>query len=219
MANYTLEKVFQSDTTMSPNVMAVANMFGLGGRTDKPVKVVDSFEISVRPGEVVYITGGSGAGKSVLLRMLKERMAGAIDLSTEPIPQAKPLIDCFDEGLQESLSWLSMAGLSDAFAILRNPEQLSDGQRYRFRLALALSRRPKVICIDEFCAALDRVTAAVIAHNVRRYADRFGTTFIVATSHDDLLEDLCPDVVVVKHLGSGCDVYYPGRAKEQAEAG
>jgi ABC-type ATPase with predicted acetyltransferase domain len=97
--------------------------------------------------------------------------------------------------------------------MLRCAEQLSDGQLYRFRLALALSLRPPVICIDEFCATLDRVTAAVIAHNVRKCADKFKTTFIVATSHDDLIEDLAPDVVAIKHLGNHCDVYYPSPAR------
>ena len=146
--------------------------------------------------------------------MLKERISEAIDLDSVDAPQGTALIDCFEDTLEQSLYWLSVAGLSDAFAILRSCEQLSDGQRYRFRLALAMSKKPAVICIDEFCATLDRVTAAVVAHNVRKFADRFDTTFIVATSHDDILDDLCPDVVVVKHLGSQCDVYYPSRLRK-----
>jgi len=233
MATYTLEKTFPSNVTLSPNVIAVSNMFGLGASRDRPIRVLDNFEIDITPGQVVYITGGSGAGKSLFLRLLKKQMLADqqsveeeigqpmpsqmyIDLDELTLPQGTPLVDCFDgSALSEALYWLSMAGLSDAFALLRNPEHLSDGQRYRFRLALALSRRPKVICIDEFCAALDRITAAVVSHNVRKFADRFGTTFIVATSHDDMLEDLAPDVVVVKHLGSGCDVYYPGQGIKQ----
>ena len=152
-----------------------------------------------------------------MLNLLKEQLLEdtetpekIIDLNEQPLPQSKPLVDCFGKAkLSKSLYWLSMAGLSDAFALLRQPEQLSDGQRYRFRLALALAQQPQVIFIDEFCATLDRVTAAVVAHNVRKFAGRFQTTFIVATSHDDILEDLSADVVIIKHLGSGCDVYYP----------
>jgi len=211
MASYVLEKVFRTDVELSGNVIAVANMFGLGTDRNRMVKVIDNFEVNIEPGQVVYITGGSGAGKSLLLKLLKERFSDAVDLEDVAITTQKPLVDCFADELEDSLYWLSLAGLSDAFAILRKPQELSDGQRYRFRLALALAQKPKVICIDEFCAALDRVTAAVVAHNVRKFADRFGTTFVVATSHDDMLEDLQPDVVVVKHLGSGCDVYYPRR--------
>ena len=211
MATYTLEKTFETRVKISENVTAVSNMFGIGGRQDRDMKIIDNCRITINKGQIVYITGGSGAGKSLILKLLKEQMPQAIDLDEMAFPSDKPLVDCFDgASLQDTLNWLSMAGMSDAFAILRSAKQLSDGQRYRFRLAKAMAEKPAAICIDEFCATLDRVTAAVVAHNVRKFAQRFKTTFIVATSHDDLLEDLCPDVVVVKHLGSGCDVYYPG---------
>ena len=215
MATYTLEKSFPSHVQSSPNVLEVAEMFGLGTRRQRPVKVIDEFEINIEPGQVVYITGGSGAGKTLLLKLLKQKMSdqNIIDLAEQKLPKDKPLVDCFDGNLAKALQWLSLAGLSDAFAILRSPQQLSDGQLYRFKLAMAMAQQPKTICIDEFCAALDRVTAAVVAHNVRKFADKFGTTFLIATSHDDLLEDLAPDVVAIKHLGSQCDVYYPGKMK------
>jgi len=249
MGTYVLEKKFETQVEMSRNVGEVASMFGLGGRRDRMYRILDHCEIEIEAGQVVYITGGSGAGKSVVLRMLKEEIIKQesgdrnqesgdrsqeskdrnqesgdrsqesedkkknnilIDLGEWEVASGKPIVDCFGEAeLEEVLGWLSMAGLSDAFAMLRKPEELSDGQRYRFRLAQALAQRPKFIVIDEFCASLDRVTAAVVAANVRKFADRFGTTFVVATSHDDLLEDLGPDVVVVKHLGCGCEVYYP----------
>ena len=214
MASYTLKKSFGSNVELSANVVAVAGMFGLGADRDRPVVVFDKFELEVEQGQVVYVTGGSGAGKSLLLKLLKQKMgkesvaqeAGGdygcdfVDIDEIELPAGRPLVDCFGElHLTDVLGFLASAGLSDAFAILRSSEQLSEGQRYRFRLALALSRRPRVVFIDEFCATLDRVTAAVVAYNVRKFADKLDTTFIVATSHDDLLEDLCPDAVVIKH--------------------
>ena len=214
MEKYVLEQSYSGHAEVSANVVAVANMFGLGAARDREVKVLDEIEVKIGPGQVVYITGGSGAGKSVMLRLLRERMPQATELEEQPWPRGKPVVDCFGGTLDETLYWLTIAGLSDAFAILRRPEELSDGQRYRLRLALALAKKPKVICIDEFCNRLDRVTAAMVAHNVRKFADRFGTTFVVATSHDDLLEDLCPDVVAVKFHGGSCDIYYPRRTEE-----
>ena len=214
MAKYVLEQSYSSHADASANVVAVANMFGLGAARDREVTVLDEVEVNIGPGQVVYITGGSGAGKSVMLRLLREKMPQAMELEEQPWPRGKPVVDCFGGTLDETLYWLTIAGLSDAFAILRRPEELSDGQRYRLRLALALAKKPKVICIDEFCNRLDRVTAAMVAHNVRKFADRFGTTFVVATSHDDLLEDLCPDVVAVKFHGGSCDIYYPRRTEE-----
>ena len=211
MPTYTLEKSFNMRAPLTPNVRKLAELFGLAASSDRKVTVIERCEIDIEPGQVVYITGASGAGKSVLLQMIKEKLDDVFDLDEQELPRGKPLVDCFDDDLDQSLRWLSLAGLSDVYALLQNPEQLSDGQRYRFRLALALAGNAGVICIDEFCAALERVSAAVVAHNVRKFADVFGTTFIVATSHDDLLEDLCPDTIVIKHLGGKCDILYPER--------
>ncbi len=214
MVRYVLEREYEGKAELSAKVTAAAGMFGLA-TAERKRQVVRRVEVRIERGQVVYITGGSGAGKSSVLRLLRERMAGAVDLREQEVPRGKAVVDCWAGELRESLYWLSLAGLSEAPALLSCAEELSDGQLYRLRLALAMARRAEVICIDEFCATLDRVTAAVVAHNVRRCADRFGTTFVVATSHDDLLEDLRPDVVMIQHLGGCCDVYYPkyGRGK------
>ena len=213
MGTYVVEKSFASHVSISPNVISIAKMFGLGTEQDKSIQVLGRGEITIESGQVVYLTGASGAGKSVLLKELQDNFPDALDLNEYELSEGVPIVDCFADGLDDSFLWLGMAGLSDAYVLLRTAEQLSDGQRYRLRLALAMADKPKAIFIDEFCAALDRITAAVIAHNVRRYADQYGTTFVLATSHDDLIEDLQPDVVVVKHLGSSWDVMYPGRMR------
>ena len=80
--------------------------------------------------------------------------------------------------------------------MLRTPAELSDGQRYRFRLALALSQRPQWVVADEFTATLDRTLAKVIAFNIRRLANRTGVGFLLATTHEDVAADLAPDVRV-----------------------
>lgn len=211
MTTYSLEKEVASHVEATENVLAVAQMFGIGMDQDRPYQLLDRCEIRIEPGNVVYITGGSGSGKSTLLNLLKEQMDDFVDLDGIELPGDKSLVDCFDVPLEKALYWLSLAGLSDAFALLRRADQLSDGQRVRFRLALALSKKPGAIFIDECCATLDRITAAVVAHNIRKAANRFGMTFVVATSHDDILEDLAPDVVVLKHFGGGVDTYYPER--------
>ena len=64
----------------------------------------------------------------------------------------------------------------------------------------------KVVIADEFCATLDRVTAKVIARNVRKWVNHTNACFIAATTHDDLLEYLAPDVLIEKHLGERMDL-------------
>ena len=61
---------------------------------------------------------------------------------------------------------------------------------------------------DEFCSTLDRTTARVVAYSMQRHARRVGASLIVATSHTDLVGDLCPDIRVVKGWGLEVMVYY-----------
>src|SRR5262249_23066785 len=51
-------------------------------------------------------------------------------------------------------------------------------------------------------AALDRTLAKVVAFNVRKLGSRTGTGFLLATTHDDLTDDLAPDLHV-RCLGDG----------------
>ena len=48
----------------------------------------------------------------------------------------------------------------------------------------------------------------MISYNIHKFAKRTGTTFILASSHDDILLDLAPDVLVVKELSAKTQVIY-----------
>jgi ABC-type ATPase with predicted acetyltransferase domain len=169
--------------------------------------------VEVEDGDIVYITGPSGAGKSVLLRELQNAIPDDEQISIDEmqLPADKAAIDCVladKSGVIDVLSLLGYAGLSDVFCILTPPANLSEGQKYRFRLACALATGRRYVFADEFCSNLDRITAAVIAYNVRRFAKRNKTTFFLASSHEDILADLQPDVLVVKHFTGPAQVTY-----------
>jgi ABC-type ATPase with predicted acetyltransferase domain len=189
---------------------AVMKMFGLDkGRFRNPEPVVKC-RFEIREGDVCYITGASGAGKSVLLEELYRAVEDdeKIKLDDIELPEEGTLVDCIGDDLLGSLRTFSKAGLSDVFCMLNRPVCLSDGQKYRFRLAKALASGKKIIFADEFCSNLDRITAAVIAYNVREFADRHKTIFILAGSHDDILADLVPDVMVINYLAGQTRVIY-----------
>jgi hypothetical protein len=59
---------------------------------------------------------------------------------------------------------------------------------------------------DEFCAVLDRTLAKVLAFNVRKLATRTGVGVLLATTHDDLTDDLNPDLLVRCHGDGAIDV-------------
>jgi uncharacterized protein len=216
----TLDHAVRSAVQTTPNVLEVAAMFGLGIDQDKLIQLVPRTELCLAPSQVVFVTGSSGSGKSTILRLIREQIAmdpsaHALCFDNLPDIQDRPLVDCFPgRPLDQTLRLLSLAGLNDAFVMLRSPSQLSDGQRYRLRLAQAMAMveadvlpdTQKIILADEFCATLDRVTARVIARNVRKWVSSAGVCFVAATTHDDLLECLDPDTLIEKHLGERMDL-------------
>ena len=200
----------------------VMDHFGIGHDVAERVLARD-LDLPVQSSDIVLFTGGSGSGKSSLLRALVKQLPPdphsplipqpstlnsqrslihlpSLDLGTQILVDALPL------EFEESLQLLATCGLGEAPLMLRTPQELSDGQRYRFALALAIARKPQWIVADEFAALLDRTTAKVIAHNVRRLADRTGIGFLLATAQDDIETDLEPDLCVTCELDGTIDV-------------
>lgn len=198
---YQIDKRFHTEVERSPRVLEIAEAFGLG-LDDKEFVVFDNQEIEVLPGDVVYVTGQSGSGKSTVLRELRFQMEESgldvVDIDGISLHHDKPLIDQIGKNTTEALNLLSIAGLNDAYLFIRKPQELSDGQRYRFRLAKLIESGAKVWVADEFLAVLDRTTAKVIAFNLQKIARKAGATLIVATTHTDMVDDLAPTLYIEK---------------------
>ena len=200
----------------SPRVMTAAAMFGLGVDESHRLEIVPRSRIALPAGGVVFITGPSGGGKSTVLHLIMHacahRRRPVIAVDDQPLPPDLPLVDalCADEDFDRCVSLLALVGLADAFVMLRRPAELSDGQRCRLRIAQAIDAAARhssaVIVIDEFGATLDRITARNIARSLRRWVSSTRHTFVCATTHDDLLEPLQPDVLVYKGLGGEMEV-------------
>lgn len=201
MSTYHLDKRFKSHVDRTDRVLEIAEAFGLG-LDDKEFVIFDNQPLEVRQGDVVYITGQSGSGKSLALRELKTQMATeglkVADLDEVPLDPTKPLIDQIGKNTAEALTFLSIAGLNDAYLFVRKPQELSDGQRYRFKLAKIIESGAKVWVADEFLAVLDRTTAKVIAFNLQKIARKVGATLMVATTHTDMVDDLAPNLYIYK---------------------
>jgi len=216
MATYSISKTFKWRGTVTDKVASVCRMFGLSLDRLTEQRFTHACRLEIDAGDIVYLTGPSGAGKSVLLAELQKAVPAGdrINLAEIPLPADRTLIDCIEAGLAESLRFLSVAGLNDCFCILNQPDNLSAGQQYRFRLAMALAAGKKLVFADEFCSELDSVTAAVISYRLQKFAKRTGTTFILASSRDDILLDLAPDVLVVKQLSGPAEVIYKHKRRK-----
>jgi ABC-type ATPase with predicted acetyltransferase domain len=199
---YVIDVAFNSSVERTPRVLEVAEGFGLG-LANKQFVVYDNLEIEVQQGDIVYVTGQSGSGKSVILRELARQMANeklaVADLNKIDLPD-QPVIEIVGETTTEAADLLAKAGISDAWIYIRKPHELSDGQRYRLKLAMLMGQKADVWVADEFGAVLDRVTAKCVAFNMQKVARRLGKTLIVATTHTDLKDELGPSLTITKRF-------------------
>ncbi|PZR92265.1 MAG: ABC transporter [Stutzerimonas stutzeri] len=208
MTTYVIDRKFTTSVERTPRVLELAEAFGLG-LSDKEFVVYDNLPIEVKQGDVVYITGQSGSGKSLLLKDLSaQMMAGALsvaDLNKVELEE-KPVIELVGSSTNDATDLLAKAGISDAWIYIRKPSELSDGQRYRLKLAVLMNSDAQVWVADEFGAVLDRVTAKAVAFSMQKVARRLGKTLIVATTHTDLVEELAPSLTVTKRFREKVEV-------------
>ena len=191
---------FSTKTEATERTLAICEAFGLGIDETRNFVVFDNFTLDFHKGDTIYVTGDSGGGKTLLLKAFKQFFAvQAIDISTIEIDAEEKLVDGVGKDVKEAIETLSLCGLNDAFLFLRKYKELSDGQKYRYKLAKLMDSKGKSVWIlDEFCATLDRVMAKIISHLVQKVARKLGKTVVVATTHEDLIDDFQPNIVVRK---------------------
>jgi ABC-type lipoprotein export system ATPase subunit/GNAT superfamily N-acetyltransferase len=214
---FTFNITYETATQITQRTINIAEAFGLGTDQTQKFPIYNNTQLKIAPTDIVYITGDSGSGKSTLLKAIKQDLGDeAIDMaSLQPNPD-KPIIDTIGKDLNEAIELLSKAGLNDAFLFIRRFRELSDGQKYRYKIAKLLENGKQWWISDEFCSVLDRDTAKIVAFNVQKTARQMGKAVVVAATHTDLLEDLSPSVHVQKHFGKEIIAkYYPNACTKE----
>jgi ABC-type ATPase with predicted acetyltransferase domain len=164
------------------------------------------------PGGAVLCLGPSGSGKSTRLRAAasEARRRGWVVVTPAVPSPSRSVIDQVPGPLGEAIATLCRAGLAEAKLLGRRGDELSEGERARLGLALALARaqrrrhaggRPVLLVVDELASTLDRVTARGLCLSLRRWAARTGVRLLAATAHDDVEPWLAPARVVRLELG------------------
>ena len=135
------------------------------------------------------ILGGSGSGKTTILKMMGNVKKVNFD-------EKKPLISNFDwlEPKDAALVLTSM-GLSSVPTWLRPFNALSNGEQYRATLAYLVSsaKNGEVILVDEYTSVVDRDVAKAMSFALQKYIRRENKRIIIASCHYDILEWIMPD--------------------------
>jgi ABC-type lipoprotein export system ATPase subunit len=192
---------------MTPRKRAICWDFGIPPR-EPPATLADDVRLSIRPGTITALVGPSGSGKSSVLRAVAEQLGEVQWAGRGSLGRRRAVVDLVAprRPLATALEILTACGLGEPRLWVRSAADLSDGERFRASLARAIGRsvgrpfRPPIVC-DEFTAILHRRLARAIAYNLRKLVSRAGLTLVVATTHEDILEDLQPEQLV--RLGDG----------------
>lgn len=188
---------------------------------DSDAPALGPFDLELRKGEIVFITGGNGSGKSTLMKLLTglyrpsaglvlvDGAAWHIDdqrglFSTvftdfhlfDTIPESPS----FDRGRAETL--LEMLQLSGHVRVTDTgfaSSRLSAGRRKRLALAEAVLEDRPILVLDEWTADQDPEFRAQFFDHVIPTLKRQGRT-IVSVTHDERFFDRCDRLL---HLADG----------------
>lgn len=216
--NLTIRTSWRPDR--SREAREIQEAFNIVAATLDTVTTTD-LNVDLRGGTIVLVKGASGSGKSLLLRALAWHASGTLSkwrlpeeietvgcMQTPPMRVAmmsstssrkSPISLLVNRGLSltDAMRLLASAGLAEARLFVRPSRTLSTGQRYRLGLALALSQRPDLLLVDEFCESLDKYSAAAVCRRLRRATTSQGMIAIVASINGGrIASELQPDVVL-----------------------
>ncbi len=171
-------------------------------------RVLDGLDLSLAPGDAVWLEGANGAGKTTLLRALagliqsdgdvfvKGERAGtsAARALSRFVPDTAPLYE--DLSVREhatllgrvsgragadaaALEWCERLGLAER--IDHYPAALSRGMRQKLALAVALGGAPPLLLLDEPLNALDSESRELLLAGLTAHAASGGA--VLASGH------------------------------------
>lgn len=172
-----------------------------------PLLTVDKLEIY--PGELISITGESGAGKTMLLRLLCNTAAPGTTIEGEIVVPKRtslimqdslgalnPLVRCDKQvklmcsGNKTATDAFEACGINATLAH-RYPLQLSGGQRQRVAIAGALASKPALLLADEPTSALDPIATLGVVDALKALHSSTGAAVVVSTHDLGVARQLC----------------------------
>ena len=186
-------------------------------------QALEKISLDVDAGEIVALVGGSGCGKTTLLRMISGLEApsrGHVALDGEEIHAPHPAVGMvFQEA--RLLPWLTVAqnisfGLDNLpkadqdrrvdEALLRVglagygnrwPRELSGGQAQRVSIVRALVTQPKALLLDEPFAAMDRQLRQRLRSELLQLQAELSLPMVLITHDEEDVQAFAQEVIQV----------------------
>lgn len=180
---------------------------------EKPF-TVGPLDVTIRRGEVIFVTGGNGAGKSTFIKLLTglyQPERGRLMIDNLPISAAHqgsyralmaPVFSdfhLFDQlyGLgefdriaaEDFLNWMEMTHVAGITGGRFTRTDLSTGQRKRLAFVAALLEAKPILILDEWAADQDSHFRLKFYREILPELKRRGLT-IIAVTHDDRYFDV-----------------------------
>ncbi len=188
--------------------------------------VLDGLDFCVQQGEIFALLGINGAGKTTSLECiegLRKYDGGSIaingimgiQLQSASLPQhikALEAVKLFAKWNKTALDKVILHALGIFEFAKKRYYQLSTGQKRRLHLALALTRNPDILFLDEPSAGLD-VEGRLSLHKQIRQLKAAGKTIILASHDMAEVENLCDRIAIL----SGGKIAFIGTVKELSE--
>ena len=181
--------------------------------------IIDSFGLTISPGERVGLKGPSGRGKTTLCRLLagyERPKRGQVLLDGKPVSEYRgacpvqmvwQLPETVVDPLLKLKETMAEAGGIDKRLVEklhierewmeRYPSELSGGELQRFCLARALRPETKILLCDEITAMLDLVTQAQIWEFLLEESRRREMGMLVVSHSEALLEKVCTRIITL----------------------
>ena len=189
--------------------------------------VLHGVSLDVYPNEILGLIGGSGSGKTMLIRSLLGLLPheGTVSIKSASIGAIfQDPVSCLNpahtikwhmaEALRSSSKDLGKGfkgrakALKRIIAVLeecglgakylnRRPNELSGGQRQRIAIAMCLIQEPALIVADEPFSSLDASSSAELLKLMTDINRERHTAFLLITHNIHIVRQICPRIIVM----------------------
>lgn len=183
---------------------------------DNLVKLVD-IKLCIKSSTALI--GQSGSGKSLTLKALLNMLPQNLNLKIEvdstfslnkenisfipqnpftslsPLTKIKNQFFCSQNKIIESLKLVGLKQeIKDRF-----PLELSGGQLQRVVIAIAISKKTKLLLLDEPTTALDDENKELILNLLKKLKKEMGFLILFVTHDINSIRDICDDILIIKN--------------------